>query len=352
MKYFKRLLFVFGVAALSALGYFYYFNSTVKRVDIVYTSDGHGNVLPSVDYSRREPVRIGGLAVLGKYLSRIEKPFLLLDSGDMFQGTPEGILSRGRIVIDLMNILGYHAAAVGNHDFDFGQPALEKLSGIANFPFLGANIITTETGRNPDYIQSHIIYSINKVRVGLIGTITEDMPRISMGKNIEGLEFASPAAAVTESVSELAGKTDIVVLLSHSGLDSDRELAPALEGVDLILGGHSHIPLKRPVIKNNILISQPGCNFKYAGRFTLYYCGAAEKVLTYKNSMTPLYVKDFKSDSRVENIIKEGMEDIQKRTGIKLERVIGESEKRLSNNLSGEGKKHGELALGNWQTDV
>ncbi|MDA3792450.1 MAG: bifunctional UDP-sugar hydrolase/5'-nucleotidase, partial [Elusimicrobia bacterium] len=368
MRYFKRLLLFFGFVAIAAGSYLYYFNSNVRRFDIVYTSDGHGNVLPSVDYETEGHPKIGGLAVLGGYLSEINVPYMLTDSGDMFQGTPEGILSKGKLVIDIMNVLGYSAAAAGNHDFDLGRDTLRNLTQVADFPILGANILETETGLVPEYLTSRAIYNLNGLRIGIIGVITEDMADISMKENIKGLEFVDPVPAISKSVEEIKDDTDIIVLLSHRGISynarekgssekkysekkysgKDIKLTENISGVDLILSGHSHIPVKKPIINNNVLVSQPGSNFKYAGRITLYYSSAEKKVLTYKESMTPLYIKDFKPDKRIEDMIKIRMKDISGEMG----KVIGRSIGRLSKNLSGEERKHGELALGNWQTDL
>ncbi len=348
MKYFKRLLLLLGIIGIAAGSYLYYFNRNVSRVDIIYTSDGNGNVLPSIDYNKEGHPKIGGLAVLGGYLSEIQVPYILTDSGDIFQGTPEGILSKGELLIDIMNVLGYSAAVAGNHDFDLGQETLKNLAGSANFPILGANILKTETGLVPGYLNSHATYNLYNLTIGLIGVTTENMKQISLKENIDGLEFPPPAQVIVNSVEQLKNTADIIVLLSHRGLEEDKELASRINGVDLILGGHSHIPVRKAIIKNNILISQPGCHFKYAGRIALYYSWSEDKVLTYRESMTPLYVQDFKSDSRIKNIIKTGMEDI----GEEMTKVIGRSERRISKNLSGEERKHGELPLGNWQTDL
>src|SRR5678815_1468319 len=162
--------------------------SSTLTISVIATSDLHGGVLPRGDR--------GGLALLGGYLHNVRAArlrdgggVLLVDAGDMFQGTLESNLNEGAAVVAAYNALGYAAAAVGNHDFDFGpvgrastpqqpsddaQGALKARAAQASFPFLAANLIDEATGRPVEWrnVSPSTTVTVDGVRVGIIGVIT------------------------------------------------------------------------------------------------------------------------------------------------------------------------------------
>ena len=130
------------------------------RIDIVYTNDiGGGIGTTKATFMNREfPPIVGGVATAARYIccvrdqaSQKGRGFLLLDAGDCFQGTPVGTLTKGKAVIEAMNLLGYDAMAIGNHEYDEGVENLRRLSRLANFPMLSANTLDAKTGKQIDY---------------------------------------------------------------------------------------------------------------------------------------------------------------------------------------------------------
>ena len=176
-----------------------------REVVIYHTSDMHGYILPhKARWHTPNPQRkIGGFVALAAAIEAEPKPYILLDSGDFFQGAPEGTLSKGRSVIKLMNALGYHASAIGNHEYDFGEANLIELAQLAHFPLLASNIQIRETGAPVDYAQPWALIEQGGVKVGVVGlatreTSTATLPRPSASDRDTGdhaSELHSPSCA-------------------------------------------------------------------------------------------------------------------------------------------------------------
>src|SRR3990167_9214580 len=128
-------------------------------VAVYHTSDLHGwySARPALWDKENQAREIGGFAALASLLKKETTPYLLLDSGDMFQGTPEGILTKGMASMVLMNQLGYAAAIPGNHDYDYGEANLKLLISSAAFPVLGANIYLKEGGAPAAYLKPYAL---------------------------------------------------------------------------------------------------------------------------------------------------------------------------------------------------
>ena len=257
---------------------------TTGRVtlSIVGTTDLHGRVFPSDGR--------GGLALLGGYLRNLRAAraldggaVLLLDAGDTFQGGIESNLSEGWLVVDAYNALGYHALAIGNHEFEYGaldtvagdgapldmRGALKAAAARARFPFLAANLIDEATGRPvawPNVAPSTIV-NVAGVRVGIVGVMTYDGLTQTLAANVQGLATAPLAPTVETEARRLRRRgADVVVVLAHAGggcerfddpadlssCDNEAEifrLARQLPRglVDAIVAGHSHAAVAHEV---------------------------------------------------------------------------------------------------------
>ncbi len=248
VNYLKRIiwilcwiLFFISSAAVSAAEF---------ELRILHVNDFHGFAGPYRPLGSKD--RLGGIAALAARANELsrEKPTILLAAGDMIQGHNWANLSQGESVIELMNAMRFDAMVVGNHEFDFGQEILRKRIAQANFPVLGANV-EGMAGLRPFAIKE-----IQGLRVGIIGVVTEDTPVATHPRNVSGLRFSSPAAAVTEYLPEVRSGADVVIVLSHIGHAADRRLAESVKGIDVIVGGHTHTKLERPVRIGNTTIGQ------------------------------------------------------------------------------------------------
>jgi 2',3'-cyclic-nucleotide 2'-phosphodiesterase (5'-nucleotidase family) len=264
--------------------------SPTVTLSIVGTSDLHGAAFPRNG--------IGGLPLLAAYLNNLRAAraaeggaVLLVDSGDMFQGTVESNLSEGALVVDAYNAMGYAAAAVGNHDFDFGSvdsPAARQTPGDvrgaikaraaqASYPFLAANLFDESTGRPVEWpnVRPSALVTAAGVRVGVVGVMTIDALRLTLAANVQGLRIAPLAPTIAAEASRLrVAGAEVVVVAAHAGgrcerfdrpadlasCDSESEIFQVARSlprglVDVIAAGHTHGAIAHHV--NGIAIVQP-----------------------------------------------------------------------------------------------
>jgi 2',3'-cyclic-nucleotide 2'-phosphodiesterase (5'-nucleotidase family) len=249
------------------------------HITLLGTTDLHGHIAP-LDYYTNKPAQLG-LAKIATLIRRVrtEQPnVLLLDSGDIIQGTPLAYYfarkdtDRPNPMILAMNALGYDAAAVGNHEFNFGLDALWKAKREAHFPILAANIKQTYKS-SPQHFDPYIIKQIAGVRVAIVGFVTPVIPQWEIPANYSGYEFEKIVDAARRVIPELRKRADVVVVLAHSGLGPDLAtgtggepydlpdenavlaLAEQVPGIDVILFGHTHLELRERII-NGVLLTQ------------------------------------------------------------------------------------------------
>ena len=236
---------------------------------ILHINDTHGRILPYIEESSGEKQMVGGAAYLARMIeeerSRDPDGILLLSAGDMFQGTPVSNLFKGRSVTDVMNYLRFDAMAIGNHEFDWGMDVLLHLVASSRFPYLSANI-RDESGRYLPGVKPYIIVERKKVEIAIIGITTPEVPRITMPGRFKHMTVDRPEdilpGFIRKAKDEGAG---IIIVLSHLGIDADKDLARRIAGIDVIVGGHSHTALENPVLVGNTIIVQAGAYGLYLG---------------------------------------------------------------------------------------
>ncbi len=209
------------------------------HVVLVGTTDVHGwfNGHVVTRPGGGEGVIVGGLPILASYFDALRARHggrvIAVDAGDMFQGTLESNMSEGEAVVRGYNALGYAAAAVGNHEFDFGPVgpdavahgpdsnplgALERNAAIAKFPFISANMIEKATGRIPRWAKPYTIVRAGRAKIGIIGLSTPDTPNVTMAANVASLEFTDPVAATVNAAQQLRRQgVDAIVVVAHMG---------------------------------------------------------------------------------------------------------------------------------------
>jgi 5'-nucleotidase/UDP-sugar diphosphatase len=217
---------------------------------ILHLNDFHGFVDPYKPIGSDEI--LGGITYLAAKVEELrkEKPSLLLSAGDMIQGHNWANLFQGESVIELMNAMRFDAMVVGNHEFDFGQDLLRKRISEAKFPILGANV------EGLHGLKPYVLKEVKGIKVAIVGVVTEDIPATTHPRNVVGLEFLSPIGTVEKYVKELRENADVVIVLSHSGYPMDRILAEKVKGIDVVVGGHSHAKIAKPVTVENTIVVQ------------------------------------------------------------------------------------------------
>ncbi len=276
-------------------------------IHLLHLNDIHGNIEPQTEKSVSAESTVGGLAYMGSTVKQLRAEYpesLLLNAGDMAQGSFESELSQGKPVMDVMNYLGFDAIELGNHDFAMGRVALQTMIGHITAPIVGANIQSIATSKTIDGVQPSLIKEVSGVKVGIIGVDTPKVPEYVRPEELVGFKFPKPEAVVKEQIELLKRNgADIIVVLSHLGLPEDRDLAKKVEGIDVIVGGHTHTALPEGEKVNDTIIVQAGCNNQYVGDLTLSVDTATKKIKSHKSRLVPVKSNSIKPDSNIEKII-------------------------------------------------
>ncbi|OGN96992.1 MAG: hypothetical protein A2Z71_07440 [Chloroflexi bacterium RBG_13_50_21] len=214
--------------------------ATLRSLTILYTNDEHGWMAPANQNGGTASMLQGWQRQDG-YIR--DGPFLVLSGGDMWTGPALSTWFRGESMVDVMNAMGYSAAAIGNHDFDFGVDALQQRAAQANFPLLSANIREKSTGKTPDFARPYVIQEVNRIRIGLMGLTTLETPVDTNPSLVVDYEFLPYADSLREVVKKMkADGAQLMILLGHLCTGEMRSLAPiATElGIQILCAGHCH----------------------------------------------------------------------------------------------------------------
>lgn len=237
-----------------------YFNDEFE-LTIVHTNDIHGFYVEG-KYDGM------GAAKIGAYVDAVRAAntnTLFLDAGDALQGNNLVTLSEGEYGVQIMNMLGYDAMTIGNHEFDYGADRLLELEGLMTFPLIAANIKYDD---GTDFSTPYIIKEMDGFKVGIFGLATPETLYKSHPDNTVGLVFEDPSVAAARMVAELGSQVDVIIALSHLGIEGDvssKLLAETVTGIDLIIDGHSHSDLDYGLEVNGTLIVQAGEKSKNLG---------------------------------------------------------------------------------------
>lgn len=280
------------------------------NLSILSIGDFHGAVEESTVKDPETGRILGGGAALEATLrkERQSNPggSLVLDPGDIVQGTAVSNLTRGRASIDFYNSLGVDAAAVGNHEFDWGVANLEERMKQARFPFLAANVIEKATGRAPAWAKPYVIVERQGVRIALIGLATKTTPAETIPKHVEAYEFQDPVPVAKRLAAELVpAKADLAVLVCHFGISEGdaygtelKEIAAAhIPGVAAAVGGHTHEPFTEML--DGLPIIQTVRSGLYLGRLDMVFDPASRKVSEARPALIPVYADAVTPDPAV-----------------------------------------------------
>lgn len=328
----------------------------VKRVRIVHTNDFHGRLLPQQVGGRAA----GGSAVLAAHFdsaaARAGGPTIILSAGDDMQGTAISNLSWGRATIAAHNAAGYDAAAVGNHEFDWGQDTLVARVRESRFPWLAANVFVQGTRRQPEWLRPWVMIERGGVRTAVIGIALPGTPEIVLVGRTAGLEFGPEAPAIDQAAREArAAGADFVVVTAHVGASCEQpgtapaepsagcrgeilEMADALtEPVDLIVGGHSH---------RRVLTEEDGIPVLEASSYSMAYSltdleRRGGRTVAVRREVRVPFADEVTPDTQVARIVAEWERNVRPIT----ERVITTLAQPME-------REEGEYALGNLIADA
>ncbi len=293
------------------------FAAEEKTITVIHTNDTHAAV---VDDGKSTI----GFAKLGTYVEELRKKdeILVLDAGDMFQGLPIANLEKGKSLIPIANQIGYDAMTVGNHEFDFGAQNLMEIEKAINFPMVAANVAKGGS----QVFKPYIVKEVKGIKVGIFGIATPETAFKTHPDNVKGYVFTDMVKAAKDTVDKLRNteKVDVVIALTHLGLyegDYTSDLiAKNIEGIDLIIDGHSHTMLDNGTKEGNTLIVSTGSSMKAVGKVEIK---VVDKKVT-DVSASLLKYADFADVKPAQGILDAiaKVEDAQK---VVLDKVVGKT---------------------------
>lgn len=248
-----------------------------KSLTILFGDSLNGTIEPCPSCDGGSP--LGGLARRGSWVQRgreAGKGFLLLDSGDLFfdryrkairaeEATAQS--EKAHLILKCYNLLGYDALGIGDDDLTLGKGFLVDLSKNAGFPFISSNLMDKETGK--PLFKTHVIKETGGLRIGIFSLLSPYFFSGESDPRTRGIVFREPIEEAKSILGKIRPETDLVVLLSHLGYAADLELAGAVPGIDVILGGHSERSLSYPIRVRDTTIVRTGSKGLHVGELHL-----------------------------------------------------------------------------------
>ena len=345
----------------------------LHRLTVFFTNDVHGGITETkAEFLNPEfPPILGGGASAANIIHKVRQQaqqegfsVLVLDAGDIFQGTLVGTLSKGKAVVEFMNKIGYDACVPGNHDFDLGKENLIELIRMSNFPWVSSNIYNKETGKIWEWVKPWIIIRRDGLNIGITGATTIGTKHMSFPKNIEGLDFRPEIPSLQRAVDSLkAHGADLIVALVHLGLPYDpkegyqqlknetletvlqkpyvnaMEVAHFVRGIDLLLGGHLHKGYPKPwedPVTHTICV-QNYAHLGNLGWINLYVEMTTKTIWTYdypadNGTLLLLQEDEFWPDTTIRAWIRAEQQKYEK----DFQKIVGVAEGKFTRSGSGE----------------
>ncbi|MBX7041450.1 MAG: bifunctional metallophosphatase/5'-nucleotidase [Ignavibacteria bacterium] len=320
-----------------------------KELRILHWNDLHarnqmqkGAKKDSVTGERTEYIYGGTSNMLGYINKYRDDKSLVLNAGDDYQGTPISTLTRGNSQIELLNLFGLDAFVLGNHEFDYGQFTLDSGLSNAKFDYLSANVYLKPMKKTMG--KPFTVKNINGIKTGIIGITAPDLLTLTLPSNMTEIKMLDVDSVVTSAIESLKKEEcDLIILLTHVGVDYDKELASKFhKDVDVIIGGHSHTPLFKPVIQDGVIIAQAGSYSRWLGKLELKIDTEKDTVLSYQGELIETVLDSAVYDRSAQAEVDRMLETI----GPELKKVIGRLEVDWTRSFSSESN------LGQWEADA
>lgn len=247
------------------------FADDAKELVILHFNDTHARVKSVEKDGVVTGVGFDRIAQYKQDLLKENPNVLMLDAGDTLHGQPIATLSQGESIVKILNLMGIDAFTPGNHDFNYGFARLQELEKMMNFPIVSANVMD-KSGK--EVFKPYVIKEMDGFKVGIFGLSTPETSYKTNPKNVETIDFTDTIAAAKKAVEALEKENvDVIIALSHLGLDqgddTSDKVAEAVDGIDLVIDGHSHTTLEEGRMVKNTLIASTGEYDKAFGIVTL-----------------------------------------------------------------------------------
>ena len=322
----------------------------ITKLTILHSNDMHGDFLPH----KVGDHEVGGLTRLSGYIKKMREEkdnVLYAIAGDMFRGSISDSEYGGLSTIDLVNILRPDVTTVGNHEVDYGLAHLLFLEKCARFPIINANLFVTMNGAR--LFMPYLNIDVGGMRILFIGILTEEILASTRQEKIIGTfidlkEAAREIGVICDNYRTV--KTDMTILLTHIGLEMDKQLAAQLDpdwGVNLIIGGHSHSYMRQPAVVNGIPIVQAGTGTRIIGQFDLQYDREKKELVDLRWHCVPINEKTAPKDEVMEELL----DSYRTETDKKYKRVVCHWARKLTHPSREQETEMGNLYADAIQTD-
>ncbi len=319
---------------------------TIEKLTILHSNDMHGDFLPTV----KDGKETGGLPRLAGYINAVRQSrenVIYAIAGNMFRGSIIDSEYQGLSTIDLVNNLRPDVATIGNHEVDYGIAHLLFLEKCARFPIVNADLFVTMN--NARLFTPYINLEVGGMRILVIGILTQEVLASTKQEKVIGSFIDLKTAAREVGIicdNYRTIHTDMTILLTHIGLEKDRELAALLDpdyGVDMIIGGHSHTFMDAPEVVNGIPIVQAGTGTSIIGRIDLQYDTENKKIVDFKWKCVPINEDTADKDPVMEELL----DSYRTETDRKYKRVVTRWARKLTH-----PSREQETEMGNLYADV
>lgn len=317
------------------------------NLTVFHVNDSHVSYGSEPATWRDDRAPVGGIVALAAHLAEeraAAAPSVLLDGGDFMTGSPFGEMEdegvRGAAWMDMLNLIGFDAGVIGNHEFDLGRANVRALAARANYPLMALDL-RDESG-DLELPQEPVVLERNGLKIGVIGVTCQGLMEVCAEPRVRGLHLDDQAATARRWAAKLDPATDLLILITHNGADTDTTLARDLagSGIDLIVGGHSHTRLEAPLRIGNILVVQAGSKLKNLGRLDLRV--ADDRIVAYDGRLITLLAAGRRASPELEAAVAAA----DARVAAVYGRVVGE--------LAVPWRRNGrhETDMGNWICDA
>lgn len=353
------LTLLLGVYPGMALG-----GSDTEQIRIISTNDIHSYLRPIYyryldepkpwgtqsmegDYVRKAAYegRVGGMAHVATVIKRLrlEKPdkTLLVDSGDTWHGAGLSVLDQGVSMVKIMNAIGYDAMVPGNWEFFYSKDHLLDLIETAKFPVIAYNLTDKEWG--DPILDQYIIKQVGNLKVAVIGlTYPWTALTSSVAGSAKWWKFGIKESEAEELIDRVKTEedADLIVFISHGGYGLDQKFARRVDGIDVLVSGHTHNPVFEPVVWNDTIIYESGAHGKYVSSLDLSV--KDKKVVSFDYKLVKVKQDYIPADPQIETLVREAYAP----HAAKLDEVIGETDNMVFR------RDYWQSTLGNLITDA
>ena len=220
----------------------------IRSLTILHTNDLHARMLPLEN-------RRGGFAYLATVIRRERagcNDCILLNAGDVAQGTPVSTIFHGLPIFEVVNLLGYDVGTLGNHDFDYGWMQARKFIQIAKYPIVSSNIVGAE--RQLFAPKPYVILTVNGMRVAVIGAMTDDLKTLTIPASMEQWHTIPALATARKYAAELKAQSDLIILLGHITPKEELSFLAEATEIPVLVTGHAHNGIPQPLIQDGRML--------------------------------------------------------------------------------------------------